>query len=87
MTATERRSVPRPGCEPCWGLWHRWLDYKPPPAPIVLCSPNRTVREIRDSQRRRADDTYELIRTQQAMIAAQCWSGNHYPTREERDDR
>jgi len=76
---TVRKSVPQPGCEPCWGLWHRWLDYTPPPPPIRLDGTGiRTARDVAAAQQRRYEDWRDTVRWQQDHIAACCWAGNHY---------
>jgi hypothetical protein len=72
-------SVPQPGCQPCWGLWHRWLDYRLPPPPIRLDGTSiRTVRDVAAAQQRRYQEWRDTIRSQQALIAAACRDGNHY---------
>jgi hypothetical protein len=79
VTAEPRRGVPQPGCEPCWGLWHRWLDYTMPPAPIRLDGTGiRSARDVGAAQERRYQDWRDTIRAQQALIAEGCWAGNHY---------
>lgn len=72
-----------PGCDPCWAAWHRWLDYRIPPAPIVLCSPNRGVREIAASAERRYQDWRDTIRWHQDHTARLCAEGSHAPVKEE----
>lgn len=70
-----------PLCDSCGPAWSSWLDYKPPPAPIQLCTIDNTVRGVRDRQQRRADDYYATIRFQQALIRKQCAEGNHQEVR------
>jgi hypothetical protein len=70
-------------CGPCSALWMRWLDYELPPPPIVLCSPNRTAREIQASQERRSKEWRDTVRFHQDLIARQCREGNHYQPKEE----
>jgi hypothetical protein len=64
-------------CPPCAAASMRWLDYSPPPVPVVLCSPGRTAREIRLSQERRYQDWRDTVRWQQEHIARLCAAGNH----------
>jgi len=64
-------------CEPCSAAWLAWLDYRLPPAPIVLCSPNRSAREIAASQQRRYQEWRDTIRFEQDLITRLCAAGRH----------
>lgn len=64
-------------CPSCAEAWTRWLDYRPRPA-IQLITPGRTsVRDVLQAQSFRAQDTYALIRSQQALIRAICEKQGH----------
>jgi hypothetical protein len=59
-------------CDPCADAWLRWLDYRPR-QPIALITPGRTsVRDVLSAQTFRANDTRDLIRSQQALIRSIC---------------
>jgi hypothetical protein len=66
-----------PLCDACAPAWLAWLDYKPPPPAIQLCTVDNTARGVLDRQRRRAEDYYATIRFQQGLIRKQCAEGNH----------
>ena len=59
-------------CPPCSASWQAWLEWRLLPAPIVLCSPNRTVREIAASQEARYQEWRSTVRTQQDLIHRIC---------------
>lgn len=59
-------------CPSCAEASAAWLDYRPRPS-IALITPGRTsVRDVLQAQSFRAQDTYALIRSQQALIRAIC---------------
>jgi hypothetical protein len=59
-------------CPSCAEESARWLDYRPRPS-IQLITPGRTsVRDVLNAQHFRAQDTYALIRSQQALIRRIC---------------
>ena len=66
-----------PLCGSCGPAWTAWLDYRPPPPPIQLCTIDNTVRGVRDRQRRRAEDHHATVRFQQGLIRKQCAEANH----------
>lgn len=65
-----------PVCATCRAEQAHWIDAPATPAPIRLITIGSDSHAL-DSLRLRAQDHYERIRTQQALIASACRTARH----------
>ena len=60
-------------CPPCSKSWQSWLEWRLPPAPIVLCPAGKpSVRQIAEHQEARYQQWHTTVRTQQDLIHRIC---------------